>query len=566
VIMNNQKLVKGKIPSIRTFASDQKNNQASAPDQENVKVVSNINDEVPTIKEALTSIPIPPAKKEATPSIKLDIPKPEVKQEHIVADSPVVKPLDSTKRKPESKRSHITIDGENASSATVITDTKKDRFKLFPAIIKSVKSWFEELKLARKTRKTPKYTVPETTRRKGIIQKATSKTGKFAAADHSMIYKKIRERRDRDKKSKSTSFWTPNTEAGFPLLEETTAPTNVQVTPRKSFITKHQEIIITDLKKNKTLLQPIVKAETEPKTMEREDKNVPTETSDTGPTWDTYAKTEPKSTPIPPLVKEPQTIEKEEKPEPFEPTTPVVTQPKVAKPIKKVSEDKDSSSSLLLKTNTNALSFGVFGLLIAITLVSTAGYLWYKSENKSILTPIEYPSLINTPLTTIHLPNYTKESILSALENHEENTESNVTQFIFTFNDSTTPAIPPGTLFTEFNIILDVGFFESVTSLYFGKVNNAYPFLALKVSDQTTARGGILAWEKNMRRDLGQIFDLNNSTSTNKFIDAMQSGVDVRILKSSNGEEEIIYGFINKNTIIITTNKTAMGRLSELAK
>ena len=62
-------------------------------------------------------------------------------------------------------------------NSTIITDTKSNAFSLFPEIVTSIKSWFKKLSAYQKRKKTPTYTVPETTSRKGVIQRATSKTG-----------------------------------------------------------------------------------------------------------------------------------------------------------------------------------------------------------------------------------------------------------------------------------------------------------------------------------------------------------------------------------------------------
>ena len=78
----------------------------------------------------------------------------------------------------------------------------------------------------------------------------------------------------------------------------------------------------------------------------------------------------------------------------------------------------------------------------------------------------------------------------------------------------------------------------------------------------------MLAWETSMRNDLSLILklgtDLSTSTESNIFIDGMIGGMDVRVLKSGNGEDEIVYGFVNRDTVIITESSNAFGRLLEL--
>jgi hypothetical protein len=88
------------------------------------------------------------------------------------------------------------LSAESASKenlpAVIITDTKRKRFKLGEAIAASVSDWWTTKQEVARKNKIPRYTVPEAERRKGVIQKATVKTGRTSSADHGAVLSRIK--------------------------------------------------------------------------------------------------------------------------------------------------------------------------------------------------------------------------------------------------------------------------------------------------------------------------------------------------------------------------------------
>ena len=83
------------------------------------------------------------------------------------------------------------------------------------------------------------------------------------------------------------------------------------------------------------------------------------------------------------------------------------------------------------------------------------------------------------------------------------------------------------------------------------------PFLLLKVSDYDAAFAGMLEWENNMENDLTILFKLRHSGVERGFSDAMVANQDVRLLKTRQGKTALLYSFIDRETLLITTNKKA---------
>ena len=100
------------------------------------------------------------------------------------------------------------------------------------------------------------------------------------------------------------------------------------------------------------------------------------------------------------------------------------------------------------------------------------------------------------------------------------------------------------------------------------------PFIVLKTSFYENAFVGMLEWEKYIKEDLSPLFAEKNirttltqiATTTSEiktfmFNDLVLKNKDTRILKNKEGEITLVYSFVDKNTIIITTNENTFGEI-----
>ncbi len=112
------------------------------------------------------------------------------------------------------------------------------------------------------------------------------------------------------------------------------------------------------------------------------------------------------------------------------------------------------------------------------------------------------------------------------------------------------------------------------------------PFLALRVDSYERTYAGMLTWEPLMERDLATLYPLyparvvpvpvsaaistTTATSTQaqppepiqapaltRFADAIVSNHDVRVLRDSSGASLILYGYVDKQTLIIVRDEAA---------
>jgi len=90
------------------------------------------------------------------------------------------------------------------------------------------------------------------------------------------------------------------------------------------------------------------------------------------------------------------------------------------------------------------------------------------------------------------------------------------------------------------------------------------PFLIIKTDPFANAFSGMLQWESFMVGDLEPLFifgDIDKNSLASEFEDVVIKNQDTRTLKDVNGNSVLLYSFIDKETLIITTNETTFDEL-----
>ena len=87
-----------------------------------------------------------------------------------------------------------------------------------------------------------------------------------------------------------------------------------------------------------------------------------------------------------------------------------------------------------------------------------------------------------------------------------------------------------------------------------------HPYLILKSSSYDYTFAGMLEWERHIESDFYPLFTLTDSSPLQRFsaefrfIDSTLDNVDVRILKDPAGKVHVVYGFVTKNLLLVTTD------------
>jgi hypothetical protein len=419
----------------------------------------------------------------------------------------------------------------------IITDNKNERFNLFQAVGTSLKSWFKTLSFSRK-KKSPVYTVPDTERRKGVIKKATSKSGSIFTADSAELRAKIKQRQKQAEEAKlkleeeeGDVSWSPFTDPGYNLIESpeaktrVVAPHNVSVEFKKS-TTQPKELPVETAQPTEAMEAP-----SEPVFEPTESEKV----NEMPSRWDTVsAEIETEA-----VVEVPVEV----------PVEKIVASEKTNKAPSPTKQTRKEFNLQSLNTNVLAMSIvaGISMIIVIFFVVSAlVGYITSSDvvvtqNNTSYLeTATPNPVVINQISTPTDIP--LQAGVLLGLDYVD-------TQLLF----ENGVIVPPENIAAVLGFNLLPSFTKALTDIRFAQINASAPVIILEFSTVENAMGGLLAWEETMANDLKELY-LITQTTNSIFVDDTIKNTDVRILKSSDGEVLAVYGIITSDTAIIANS------------
>ncbi len=240
------------------------------------------------------------------------------------------------------------------------------------------------------------------------------------------------------------------------------------------------------------------------------------------------------------------------------------------------SEKKETPNTTSDYSKNKIIIFISIILILAGVIVISFVYITNNKTNQIISLP-ELPSLITTEYKDeLNISALNKNTAVITLASKLNDIQIPVNNFYNTY-------ITTGTS-TNRRLINSIEFI-SLTSLKipdqmkrtllpdfmvgmfsFGK---NLPFIIFKTSYFENTYAGMLEWEGDLEKDLQILFRLSgfenaggiladlNPTTSRKFSDAVIINKDVRLLRNEDGQITLLYGIIDKETVVITVNDTA---------
>jgi hypothetical protein len=404
----------------------------------------------------------------------------------------------------------------SVGDATIITDTKRTRQGFFYSVIKSFGDWLKSVSTASKQTTTLKYTVVDTERRKGVIQKATTKTGSIFSADNDTLREEIR-RRNLEKTEVLDISWSPNTEVGYPLLESGLP------TPAK---------VVVEFKKRSTpestIIAPIV--------FEQITETPPAQ--------------KPSPTLPPPVFIEPTHLSPQEPEVPTQnETSPAyeLTTPEAHYRIKSIGD--------VTKLNTNLLSIGVVGVIAGIIIVILLGRAllgFILSDNVKVEIMATTPIVATASITDVILDTPTREALIIALQ--QLPTDEQAQREFRILNKDGTP-LPNQALLPLLGFSNAGSLSLSVVEAHIIQIGNTRGII-FTVTDPTTAFGSLLSFEDYMVDNIAPILSISKPAGKIVVTDQTISDTDIRVFSSEN-QEVLVYGFVSSNSVLVTKDTAA---------
>jgi hypothetical protein len=580
--------------------------------------------ETPIITET-TSVPAPLPAVTPTPAQDTTTMKGPVLAKHTIASTPATiksttKPKPSTAHKvpvPPPAPTTITTSASRDASydATIITDTKRKRFKLTSEVRSSISDWWQEQVEAYQERKKPKYTVPTAEHRKGVIQQATGVTGRSVTQDHAAVIKRIKAEKEERVAKQGESSLLANTLRGSELapLPQATPETITWDTPDLPPVPTTSAALVAEIEAAVNEEPVVTVPRTVPKVssvanakVERikpiipdlpETSSPPEEIEETVETrYDEYDEDQMRSddenvdeeveetvAPITPRQVGPSRIL---------PNLPSVAEEKIAVALRtsepstetpnpsRASEAVAKRKEVLRQQGTTqtkpkpawsalVLPLGAMAGFVGITIVVTWYVVWGSQQTDTVLPPpiattdtTETTITPNTTLAQLITPTTEgRRALLQALAAATTN-EKELRQYIPT-SPTGVPLLAPA-LFTIINPTASADFRSNVAAVTIGSYQGQ-PWIKLRVQNRATALGGMFAWEHSQSADLNPLFGTtirgDRTVSLSGFRDSSVADLDVRMLETDRGEVRIVYGFINDTTILITTDTTKFTEL-----
>jgi hypothetical protein len=485
------------------------------------------------------TVPTPKQEPHHTPEKNASVHKPEATTKTVL--------VRNTKPVNESARPAV-----SSATASIITDTKRAEFSFFSHLSNSIQKWFKSITTKKVT--TPKYTVIDSERRKGVIQKATTKSGAIFTADNETLQEEIRRRTLKQPHPINHTpdiIWSPNTEPGYALLDSSVEPVLVSTPPPPQIpntpvpVPAPQPPLTTPVIPPPVFVEPTVPDVPQP---------LPTPTPQVPPV---PAPQPPLTTPVipPPVFVEPTVPDvppptepsEEEYPPEMPPQEYTLTTPEAHYRIRSIGD--------VTKLNTNILSVGVVGIVAAIIILVILlrmlfGFVFNAEPTVEI--PPATPFAQATAVTDVALSTPTQEALIIALQ--QITPHPGVTTE-FRIVDSSGVPIPMQQLLPLLGLPNSGSLNRSITDahiLYIGNIRS----VILTVTDATTAFGSLLSWEGSMVQALGPVLNIPPTSDAILVTDRTISNSDARLFKA--GEQELlIYGFVKSNTVLITKDTAA---------
>ncbi len=228
--------------------------------------------------------------------------------------------------------------------------------------------------------------------------------------------------------------------------------------------------------------------------------------------------------------------------------------------------------------------FLILGSLLLVLGGLTVGAVYYLKATEEVIIEQKTKALIAySQEKPISIGSATRESFVSALVSDKESFSMPVNSVLYInpVNPDGTPAKAeavlsllapkmPSSLSRAFSNTYMLGIYSFDTN---------EPFIILTTEEFSQSFAGMLRWEKDMVSDLGKLFGITLTTPTpvatttatttpiasttvplipetpNAFVDVELRNKDLRVLKNAAGQAVLIYSFIDKNTLLITTNE-----------
>lgn len=217
-------------------------------------------------------------------------------------------------------------------------------------------------------------------------------------------------------------------------------------------------------------------------------------------------------------------------------------------------------------------------ILIILGIIGISLTYFFKNQNSDSTVKVQtLPALITTEYKgELNISLVSKDKLISNLAEKLNDTQIPVNNlynvYLTTGTGTARRLITPAEFISNMklqtpDIIARTLLPDFMVGMYLFERN--LPFAILKTSSFENTYAGMLDWEKNLEQDFkglfrlpgyeksGGILDELTPTTAKKFEDGIILNKDVRLLHDENNNIILLYGIIDKETVVITVSETA---------
>jgi hypothetical protein len=200
------------------------------------------------------------------------------------------------------------------------------------------------------------------------------------------------------------------------------------------------------------------------------------------------------------------------------------------------------------------------GTLLLILGVITIGSIIYIKSTDTVETVAEVKTLIPySKAKSLMIASSTRKDFITSVLNEKRDFSSTINTALYlntgSISDVTTILTPqiPSILARSLSNTYMMGIYAYDTN---------EPFIILTGTDFGLSYAGMLQWEKTILLDIGELFGINPATAKNyTFEDEVVKNKDLRVIKNPDRKTIFLYTFLDRNTILITTNESVMSAI-----
>lgn len=207
--------------------------------------------------------------------------------------------------------------------------------------------------------------------------------------------------------------------------------------------------------------------------------------------------------------------------------------------------------------------FMVVGSLLFILGAVTIGGVYYVRSEEAAKKASEKNTIISySEIFAIPIASSTREDLIKTIQTKTRELKSPVGSVLFLNLTEGTLEASKDSVFTLLSPNMPPSLRRSLAESYMIGVYsfdiNA-PFIIMKTEDYGGSYAGMLKWEERMISDIGKLYNIsppNSSSTPYVFEDETMINKDLRVVKNQSQKTILLYSFVDKNTILITSNES----------